>query len=155
MPLIETQSIRRAFTGCVAAGTLASVVSGCSGGSSAPDCRSYIWPRVVIEFGDTGAESFEYAWRADDGLTGYAGACNSLGATTAFQCSVAIGGNAAEQDITVFVVSGDGGDVILTRDVPLTPFNTMGAGVALLVATTSDAGAPELSEPQYVDACSP
>jgi hypothetical protein len=136
-------------------GWLALSALGCSLVDGAQSgCKSYDWPRVVIEFGDPGGWNYRYAWRADDGLTGFAGACNALTSTPAFQCNLAIGGDAAEENIAVFVVPDDAQtDVIGTVDVPLMSYNTTGTGIALLVVTTTDGGLPVVTGPQYVNAC--
>lgn len=134
-------------------GALAVMVAGCSLTGSTGGCRSYTWPRVVIELSDPGAWKYQYAWRANDGLTGYAGACNGLIATSAFVCNLGIGGDAVESQVTVFVVPEQGDDVLASLDVPLNSFNTEGDGVAVLVVTTNDAGLPVLSGPHYVNAC--
>lgn len=134
-------------------GAAAVITVGCSLTHSTTGCHAYTWPRVVIEMGDAEASSYQYAWRANDGLTGYAGACNGLVTTPAFVCGLAIGGDAAETEMTVFIVREQGDEVLASIDVPLDAFNTEGNGIAVLIASTGDAGAPVLLGPKYVDAC--
>lgn len=130
--------------------------STCGSSNASSRCESVTWPRLVVAFGDSYAASFSYVFQADDGLTfSDRNMCpGGYGESTALHCDDAFYGNPNEKLITLRVSKGDAGPILLSRDIPLTPFNYCGNGIAEVVATTSDAGMPELSAVQYVDACS-
>jgi hypothetical protein len=114
------------------------------------------WPRLSVAFGDHAAAAFRYSFHADDGIASSdPGPCPGpgYGGSLAIHCDDGFYGNSQERVVTLQVSNADGGQILLSRDIPLTPFNYCGNGIAQVVATTGDAGMPELSAAQYLNAC--
>ena len=125
----------------------------CGTANASSHCKSTTWPRVVIGFGDPSAAEFSYEFQFDDGFnTSVRNECPS-GGSTDLRCDLAVYGDPAETVATIHVSQSEGGAVLLSRVVQLRPFNYCGDGIAQLIATTGDAGTPELSAVQYVTAC--
>jgi hypothetical protein len=118
-------------------------------------CETVTWPRIAIAFGDTTAAGFSYVFHADDGfMSAERGPCPSgYGESSTLHCDIAFYASPNERGVTVEISDAEGGPVLFSRAIPLTAFNYCGNGIAQVIATTSDAGGPDLSSVKYVNAC--
>ena len=144
-----------AHPGAVNDGGNDGAVSTCGTSSANSMCESVTWPRIAVAFGDSSAATFSYVFDADDGFASSdRNPCPSgYGESTALHCDIAFFANPNERAVSLSIAGADGGAVLLARDISLMPFSNCGVGIAQVVATTTDAGMPELSAVQYVTAC--
>jgi hypothetical protein len=124
------------------------------GTPSAPShCESTTWPRLVIAFGDPSAAAFAYSVHDDSGAV-FSQRNECPGGSTTLRCDIGFYSNPVVKPVmTLRIADGDGGAVLVSRDIALTPFNYCGNGVAQVVVVAGDAGLPQVSDVQYVDAC--
>jgi hypothetical protein len=126
----------------------------CGTSSANSLCQSVTWPRVAVAFGDPASANLSYTFTANDGVTSGGGPCPSgYGESTALHCDIGFYGNPSETVVTVQVGSDEAGPPALSRSITLDPFNSCGNGIAQIVSTVNDAGVPELSAVQYINAC--
>ena len=127
-------------------------VSACGTPSANSRCETTTWPRLVIAFADPSAAAFGYSLR--DGTGSLQSERNQCPSGSSLDCDLGFYGYPSEKlDVTILVTVDDGGTVLTTRDVLLKPFNYCGVGVAQVVASTDDAGMPQLSAVDYANAC--
>jgi hypothetical protein len=129
--------------------------SACGTPNASSKCESVTWPRISITFGDADARNLTYSFRTNDGMTfSDRNSCwAGYGESTNLHCDLAFYAGTTDTVVTVQISRGDGGAPLLSRDIPLTPFNYCGKGIAQVVVTIGDAGLPAVSEVQYLDAC--
>ena len=134
------------WTGC--SGPKPGRTSGC--GTSA--CEQRTWPRLIVTVsGDTTGVDIKASYADGVLREGLMDGCPS-GYSDTLDCTFVFFGDAmtSVMKLVVFTAGNEAG----SRDVMLTPFNYCGNGVAHVVVDLTDAGAPVVREPEYINACS-
>ena len=133
------------WTGC--SGTKPRGASAC--GVSA--CEQRTWPRLIVTLSSDLTDVDIKASYADGVVReGIMDGCPSGYAST-LDCTFAFYGDAMTSAMKISVFTA--GKLVGSRDVTLTPFNYCGNGVAHVIVELSDAGAPVIRDPEYINAC--
>ena len=128
----------------------------CPSERAATECERVTWPRLTIAFGDAGAKALFYAFVVDGQIVRQSARCvDGHGASSSFHCDLPFFAYPAMTPLVrLEVAASEGGPVLLSREIPLKPFNYCGNGVAQMVVSAGDAGLPTASDVTYLDICS-
>jgi hypothetical protein len=134
----------------------ASLNTKCGTAEAATRCQSVRWPRLAVAFGSPEAASLSYAFVVDGkAFDVHREACRGgYGESSAVHCDIGFEGLPAQHsEGRLDVGAPDGGPVLLSIDISLQAFNYCGNGMAQIVVSASDGGAPIASAITYLDAC--
>jgi hypothetical protein len=116
-------------------------------------CEQQVWPRLMIAYGDSWASTLTYTVTTDDGFT-WTNSTNCVDTATyapLIHCDQGYDGD-PQQTLYTLTILGEGG-VLDTVQIPLTPFNYCGKGMAYVIVSASDAGPSPVVDVSYISPC--